>query len=360
MNILIISPERYQNFYTSKIQIANYLKKKHKVFFLNPYLSLKENRVFDEKLSGVHIINIISLNFISKVIDPTKHYLKMINQRVSKIDLIWCFDTNRVNLFENLVSKTKLFHLTDNFTNKKSIKIINENSDCILSVSKKLIKGFNNKKTFLVGHFLMKNFINTKFKKKNNKIVAISGNFHMKEFNSKLLKKLVLENKKITFFLIGPIFKHHFKYKLELNKERVDDLEKIIKNDNVKVFGVLHPLNLIKLYKNVSCFCILYKKMMDNSHKINEFFSTGYPIISYSKFMSFKDKYFIMITRKHIKKNGLSNLIESKKFKENKYSYKKKSLVKNKTYEKLIETVIFFSKYKKLQLLKNIKINDVL
>ena len=110
MNILIISPERYQDFYTSKIHIANHLKKKHKVFFLNPYVSIKQNRILDEKLLGIHIINIISINFFSKFIDVKKHYIKMINNRISKIDMIWCFDTTRANLLEDLDSKTKLFH----------------------------------------------------------------------------------------------------------------------------------------------------------------------------------------------------------------------------------------------------------
>ncbi|MDA7470789.1 hypothetical protein N8937_03230 [Candidatus Pelagibacter ubique] len=360
MNILIISPERYQDFYTSKIHIANHLKKKHKVFFLNPYASIKQDKILDEKLSGIHIINILSINFLSKFFDLKKHYVKMINNRVSKIDMIWCFDTNRANLLEDLDSKTKLFHLTDNFINKKSIEIINQNSDCILSVSKKLIKGFSKKKTFIVGHFIMKSFLNTTFKIKTNKIVAISGNFHMKEFNSKLLKKLVIQNKQITFFLVGPLLKKHFRYKLKFNKERVNDLNKIIKNKNVKVCGVLNTLNLIKLYKEINCFCIFYKKIMDNSHKILEFFSTGYPIISNSKFLSFKDKYFTMMSRKHTNKNELYKLIESKNFKENKYLYKKKLLVKEKTYDKLIETVLMFSKHKKLQFIKKIEIREVI
>ena len=360
MNVLIISPERYQNFYTSKIQIANLLKKKHNVFFLNPYLSIKEKKFSDERVSGIHIINILSVNFLYSVKDPINHYVNMIYKRVPKIDLIWSFDTNRANLFRNLNSKTKLFHVTDNFFNKKSIEIINKNSDCILTVSRKLKKGFDKKKVFVVGHFLMRNFLNTRFQvnKNEQQIIAISGNFHMKEFNSKLLKKLVNNKKKITFYLIGPILEDHFRYKLKLDKERVKDLNTIIQRKNVKIFGVLHPLKLIKLYKKISCFCILYKKRMDNSHKIFEFFSTGYPIISNSKFLSFKDDYFEMIFHKHTKENELLKLMQSKNFKQNKYSLKRKKLVKNKTYEKLIETVTRFSNKKNLKLFKQIEVEE--
>lgn len=360
MNILIISPERYQNFYTSKIQIANYLKRKHKVFFLNPYISIKEKKFFDENVHGIHLINLMSLNFISKFKDPTNHYINMINRRVLKIDLIWSFDTKRVDILEKLVSKTKIFHVTDEFKCKKSIKTINNSVDCILSVSKKLKRGFDTNKTFVVGHFIMENFLNfkPKSKKKYKNIVAITGNFHMKEFNAKLLKKLVEQNKKVTFYLIGPILKNHFKYILKLNKDRLNLLKKIINKKNVKIFGVKHPLEIIKIYKEVLCFLILYKKNMDNSHKILEFFSTGYPIFSNSKFESFESKYFIALKPNHFKKNGLLNFIESQNFKKNKYFNIKRQLAFKKSYKILINAILEFSKSKKISTIKKIQVKS--
>ena len=208
----------------------------------------------------------------------------------------------------------------------------------------------------------MKDFLNAKFNiaKKTKNRVMIVGNFHMKEFNSKLLKKLVFKNKNLTFFLVGPILNNHFKYKLKLDSKRLKDLDTILNQKNVKFFGTLHPLKLIQLYKKVNCFCILYKKRMDNSHKILEFFSTGYPIISNSKFLSFKDIYFTFIYNEHTKKNNLFRLINSKKFRDNKYLYDKRKIVRNKTYDNLINTIITFAKNKNVKLLKKIEIQEVI
>ena len=345
MNILIISPEKFQKFHTSKIHIANYLQKKHNVFFLNPYSSIKELFCFHEKISKIKILNFFSINFLKFFVSHEfieRYYFKKIKKVIQNIDIVWGFDHDRDYLIKYLNANLKIFHITDEFKNKRSIQLINQYSNYIFSVSKNLAKGFKKKNTFIVGHFISEKFLKVKYLfKSNKKNIALTGNFFNQDLDIKSLEILIRNNPNLNFHLIGPISKNDFKYKLKLKKSRSLELINIKSYKNVITYGSVPPEKLILIYKSMDAFLILYKKKLyDNSHKILEYFSTGLPVFSSSRFLSIDSKYLIILKKNFFKKQILTNLLKRKKKYINILRFKKKKLTNKRTYGFLVNNVL--------------------
>jgi len=286
--ILIISPQQWDGLKLSKHHYAEELVKLgNKVYFLPPPIKNKQFCSINKLNNGVLLIKYAhffpyNLFFHAKWLYfiLLKLHVKYILKHLDKIDIVWSFDGLRflnLNLFK---ATHKIYHPVDFQDDNYFIKPA-KTSDIIISLTDKILDKFVSfKNVHKIGHGVSELFLdafNSNYKPNNQLSFCYSGNLTLKGVNIKEIKKVIEKARHIKFHFIGPYSEDN-----EAEKEYISFLKS---QSNVKLYGLLTPMQMKEIYVNMDGFILCYdeKKELNggtNSHKILEYLSTGKVIIS--------------------------------------------------------------------------------
>ena len=355
--ILIISPQKWTNFFNSKHYYAIYLKKiGYEVYYLNPinYIFSKQLKLCEIKQNefNIKIINIkIYLPF--KLLKFSKFAFEFflnfsLKFRKINFDCILNFDEKNFDIINFFNSKKKIFQVMDPMEKKISSEQLSK-IDYVITLSKKLIKLPSYKKVIYVSHGLSHLFYDKnkilKNKKYKKKIIGVYGNFMSGRFDLDSLNEVVIKNSNLIFEFYGNKSKFH----PYTNKKKIKKLSKKILKINLHKNTIFHDnLSKNKLNNRLKrCDLFLYishlQKNID-AHKLLELISFGKPILT-SKFQNYINNKNIIYFPKKNNANDF-NLELNKILKNYKYFNKKefrllrKKFALNRAYETIIPIIL--------------------
>lgn len=298
-NILIISPQKWGKMHISKHHYAIELAKNNTVYFLNPPLRqfLPKIQILNiESINNLYIINYSLFfpynlrfhfrNLFDKLLKLNFKFIK--NKINSKIDVVWCFDTNLISDFNIFVNSLKIYHPVDNISGKHQQELL-QTADYVFSLSDiitKDLQAYYKKNIYFINHGLSDYFINTEIKinkKRNNKTAYFVGNVLLTSLDREITKRIIFENQDINFVFVGA-------YKTSnisgISTEDIFSFVSFLKNQkNVNLKGALHPSKISEEIQNADVLLVLIDPKKDinkgsNSHKILEYLSTGKVIVA--------------------------------------------------------------------------------
>lgn len=295
-NILIISPESWGINMLSKHHYALALaKKNNSVFFLNPP---SPNHARIEILEGPPNIKIINYspfirgsNRLTGVLSPLADYInqvdiKKLREAINQpIDIVWNFDPFRFQNFNLFKPAFCIFHPVD-FVNSTINLQAASTSDVIFSVAKPILDNYSSVKTpsFFINHGLSPSFLDLdeNVREKKDSIIRCGyvGNLLSHAIHFENLTQIVKENESIEFHFVGPYQSSNLG-----NFKSSEQLQKILRFQNVRFYGEKPPTEVAKLINGFDLFLICYHpekagKLVSNNHKILEYLSTGKAVVS--------------------------------------------------------------------------------
>ncbi len=357
--ILIISPQKWTNFYNSKHYYAIYLKKiGYDVYYLNPinyifskqfkFCEIKKNRL-DIKIINVKIYLPYRLSRFFKF--AFNLFLNFsLKFKKNNFDYIWNFDEKNFNLVNFFYSKKKIFQVMDMMDEKISSEQLSQ-IDYVITLSKELIKLPSDKKVIYISHGLSHFFYNKKkiFKKKNRKfkkkIVGIYGNFMSGRFDLDSLNEVVKKNSNLIFRFYGNKSQNHPYTNKNEGEELLRKITKINLNKNTFFYENLPKIKLSNSLNECDVFLYIssLQKNID-AHKLLELISFGKPILT-SKFQNYKNNKNIIYFPKKNNSNDfnleLKKILKNYKyFNKKEFSLLRKKFALNRTYEAIISNIL--------------------
>lgn len=295
-NIVIFSPQEWNDLFISKHHYAIELAKNNKVLFISGPSRFGFNKIIYRK--PFDDLNLTVLDYSFCLPEWLRFHFKKLYKRIytlfikriikkyfNYIDL--CIDFGFYYFFDSLdfidVQNKIFFPVDDNeFLNK----ISSRGCKNIFTVSKVIQKKFENAglSCKFINHGISSEFeilAKSPPELSNNKNIKIgySGNLFIKFLNRDLFKYIVNKHSSIEFHLFG-------KFNRDLSEGNDIDWEYFLRNTpNIILHGLLTPKELANEFRKLDAFMICYKSdnfyyHSDNSHKILEYLSTGKVIIS--------------------------------------------------------------------------------
>ena len=303
MNILIISPQRWQLPYISKHYYAlELLKRGAKVFFIEPVLkSLKAGQIQIEKNKNYPGLTIIRYNtffpyklkfhayyiFIKLMSIQIKRIVKKLS--LPSLDLLLDFDnTGNINNHKIFKAQKSIFFPVD-------VVLINpesgRNADLVVSISQECLDRVNSPAPKrLIGHGLNELFVqmanerldhidNTTTNQKIDKRLRASlvGNLNINCIDTQSIMSIVRDHPEIDF---------HFFGNSDLINHLADQYKMLLflKNkDNVFLHGIVDANTLTLELPKSDILWYAYQQSesykADNSHKILEYLATGKVVV---------------------------------------------------------------------------------
>ena len=303
--IVIVSPQKWGKMHISKHHYAIELaKRKNIVYFLNPPMRKIIPIIKISKPEGFKSLFIVNYSFFfpynlrfhfRTLFDKLQRInVKFILKKIkTKIDIVWCFDTN---LFSNLSifnCDMTIYHPVDNITGGNQKQLL-KTSDFVFSVSNVIIddlkKKYDKKEAVFINHGLSEYFINITNKqqvsvKKKSISAYFVGNVLLSSLDRNITKKIIEENENINFIFIGSYLYSQSNIVGTKEKGIESFISFLKKHNNVFLKGAMHPEVVAKEIQKADVFLILIDPQKDinkgsNSHKILEYFSTGKAIVA--------------------------------------------------------------------------------
>ena len=292
-NILLISPESWGSNRVSKHHFAVQLSKfGNYIYFLDPPSSFNSIKQITGNLKVIKykprfkglrkFPSIISGYLISKEIKILEKWLNV------KFDIIWNFDSSRFFNLRQIKSKLKIAHIVDWNENFNRIQLC-KTSSITLCTSGFLYSELkrHNTLTFNIGHGY--NLSEYKLCNKEEKLlrsnysinVGYVGNLSIKYIDWEIIYKLIIENREMGFYFIGPSGKSNLSQSIVKDQH----YEKIKKLNNAIFLGEFSGEKIPTILSHFDILLLIYKgqkyiEQLANPHKILEYLGSGNVIIS--------------------------------------------------------------------------------
>lgn len=288
MNIIIISPEKFDSHMVSKHHYAITLSKKgHSVFFLNPPVDDVKLEIKRTDVNNLYLISskkiIKGLRFFPAFFIKylEKKWLHTLEKKIGKkIDLIWLFENSRFFDMRFAENRMKIYHQVDLNQNFYP-KIAASTADvcfCVTDFIKNFLSIFNDK-VYKINHGLpvykeltLTDVQHHEFKKKHINAVYV-GNMDIPYIDMDIIIKIVEKFNDIQFHFIGGCENNILFFNL-LNRSL-----------NVTWWGKIDYKLIYSINKKADILLVAYqsekyKKQVADSHKIMEYLSSGKVIVA--------------------------------------------------------------------------------
>lgn len=299
-NILIISPEPWGKSFVSKHHYALELAGRgNNVFFLNPpkndFIGNSHVYEINENLKIIDYSNAFKgINYLpGKLNDIFSYFLiKRILKNIGniKFDVVWSFDPFRFQNLDLFCASFKIYHTVDVHNTSLEHRIA-KYSDILLATSERILAKFDTTqlKKFKINHGLAASFLYDSVIDENGNTdtkgpvkVGYIGNLNYHFLDRKVLKEIILNNKQIEFYFIGPYIQSKLST-VNVNNDFIDFLKE---QSHVHLLGEIASPELVKYIHTFDLFlmCYLgstYKAQMANPHKILEYLISGKIIVSH-------------------------------------------------------------------------------
>lgn len=212
------------------------------------------------------------------------------------ISILWNFDNG---LFFNKLPinkvKYKIFHPVDQLR----IPIESRKYDIIFSLSHEILKSITNSNKHFINHGVSDDFVKYAEKQmelinKNNNVInkskkitcAYIGNLLADAIDRKNFIKIIKQNTKINFLLIGVFSakKSNLHNDENISSEASCFIDQLKSFNNVELLGPKSHSQIIEFFEIIDLFFMCYEKSnfykCDNSHKVLEYLSSGKPVVS--------------------------------------------------------------------------------
>lgn len=288
MNIIIISPEKFDSHTVSKHHYAITLSKKgHSVFFLNPPVDkIKNIEIIKIDIDNLFLLSskkiIVGLRFFPILFRQylERNWLHNIEKKIGeKIDIVWLFENSRFFDMRFAGDRIKIYHQVDLNQNfyPKIAACTADICFCVTDHMKKFLSIFN-ERTYKINHgfSLCKEQELTDaqcFKFKNNINAVYVGNFDIPYIDMDIIVKVVEKFHDIQFHFIGGCEKNEIFFDL-LDRSR-----------NIIWWGKVNYKLISSINKKADILLVAYqsekyKKQVADSHKIMEYLSSGKVIVA--------------------------------------------------------------------------------
>ena len=297
-NILILSPQPWNNLFISKHNYARAFAVHNKVIYVGAPGHNKGGFKFTKPEKD---INLQILEYNIPLPEKIKFhwnrvyqlFIKFTLKRIFKkegIDFDVCIDFGCYQQYRSIhwiPAKTHIFFPVDDHY---FLRIQDRGANLIFSVSENICKKFSNsgKQCHFINHGLNREFEenalrilneNDFWKRSNKATVGYSGNLFIPFLDIPVLKKIVSDNPWVEFHFFGDT---RFD---EKNKEHIE-WDYFLRNaSNVVLHGFVHPKDLAQSLSSMDAFLLCYKPdyknyHAENSHKVFEYLSTGKVLIT--------------------------------------------------------------------------------
>lgn len=300
--IIIISPQKWGKMHISKHHYAiEVAKKGNIVYFLNPPIRQflpKININKSKKYDNLYVVDYsfffpynLRFHFRSLFDKLLALNIRFILKKIkSKIDILWCFDTNLISDFNTFGNVIKIYHPVDNIIGTNQKKLL-QSADYVFSLSDVITKDLqthHNRKIHFINHGLSDYFIKTDIKKEqktNKKQVYFVGNILLASLDRTITKKIVLDNSDIIFTFIGAYDYSSNNIGGSQETDALNFVKFLKKSENVVLKGSMHPMYIPQELQNADILLVLIDPQKDinkgsNSHKILEYLSIGKVIVA--------------------------------------------------------------------------------
>lgn len=339
--VLVISPQPWKHIHVSKHHYAiELLKKKNRVFFLNPpgepygVRSTNYKNLFELNYPGF----LKGLRFFPKVIrrwEQRRVFSKLKKFTKTKFDLIWSFDNSvfyDMDVFGNEVIKVShIVDLGQNFQLKSSARSADLCFGVIPDIVNKQRK-YNNK-SYLIHHGVQESDCHVQIMLPgSNKFKALYfGNLAMPNLDWGLMEQSLKRFPFIDFIFIGP---------------NTTDIKGEVKDSpNTHFLPAVESSTLICYMQEADILMLFYNKEYKVSyafpHKLMEYLYSGKPILS--TFTPFDKDFTDLIATVDSQEEWLEKLqniiMEYGFYSSEELTGKRKSLAKKNTYKKQLERI---------------------
>ncbi len=292
-NILLVSPQPWDHLPISKHHYAEALAKWNAVAFLQPPIStLKPGAVVSTE-SGTDGITLISWTPITPkslrfhTYGLYKWLIGREAQRIGKaigaagkLDLLWCFDFNTFPDLRAFGATKVIYHPVDPLSDPKQARI-GKTADLILSVSNRILTGFNGilglPPRHVINHGIGPAFADlarsAAINRKDGPIrCGYFGNLDRSVIDGDLISATVNAQPNVEFHFWGPI-------------TQVSPLAPLRNAQHCTFHGPVPKDALAHAAAEMDCFLIAYRgdareSDLSNSHKLLEYFATGRTVIA--------------------------------------------------------------------------------
>lgn len=297
-NILIISPEPWGKSFVSKHHYALELSgRENNVFFLNPPKSgfIGNSHIYEinENLKIIDYNNAFKgINYLpSKLNDLFSYFqIKRILKKIGniRIDVVWSFDPFRFQNLNLFNASIKIYHTVDVHDTSLEFRIA-KHSDILLATSERILAKFDTikLKKYKINHGVSASFLFDRVMDGNDDTkgpvkVGYIGNLNYHFLDRKVLKEIILNNKEIEFYFIGP----YIQKKLTSVNANNDFIDFLKEQSHVHLLGEVPSPDLVKYLHTFDLFLMcyhgsIYKAQMANPHKILEYLISGKIIVSH-------------------------------------------------------------------------------
>ena len=295
-NILIVSPESWNQLFVSKHNYAIELAKYNKVYFLNPpgrKYSCQETRY--KNVWEVNYTKFIKgLRFLPRFIQRTLMKLKFahLQQMASvKFDCVWSFDNSVFFDFSFLPQQIlAISHIVD-YSQNFQFETTASTADLCFGISQNIVDRLVlfNKNSYLMPHGIsidLASLPGVTLPGLNTTKAIYAGNLNSKYLDRKTFNRLISQNPKVDFIFLGS------------GSDSWD------KKTNTFFLGIIERKLLMNYLEKADVLLMLYdvEKFPDqltNAHKLLEYLSAGK--VTVSNFVrDYKDK-------SHLLRMALSN-----------------------------------------------------
>lgn len=282
LNIIIISPDSWDGLPVSKHQYAIELaKRNNKVFFINPHeIEIKEE-------DGVKIISaykkIRGLGRMPKALAKklmNKEVKSILKQTgVSKVDLVWSFDTSRLYYLDLFGATIKIAHVVD-YSEHFHFQELVSSADYSFATSDSItdkMKQYDHQ-VFKINHgFVVSNnmAVPTNFAKSN---CIYIGNLTIPYLDWETVFSIVEENDEVKFEFIGSRSGN-------LSEDQLSFMRQVEAQPNACFFDKVSPDKVSERIRKAD-FCLMvydfakYPEQLQNPHKLMQYLGSGKPVFS--------------------------------------------------------------------------------
>jgi len=312
-NILLISPQEWNDLYISKHHYALELSQRgNKVFFLEP----PSHESSGISISSTEHQNLSLVKFgIPKWYKTLQHHLRWlfdllmrrkireICKALPQLDICWSFEPNLYTDLKLFNGNTTIFHPVDFLVNMQQQQKPAKSADIIFSVSKNILELFEGMKvpTYLVNHGLSNKFIQSSsevrdYKRGERLSFAYTGNLTIDGLDRDSLIKVVQDHPEIDFYFYG-------KAEKQSNNPLLNDFLNSLNNaENSQIVGFVSPDELSKRFVQHDGFLLSYQAEKElnsgsNSHKLLEYLASGKVVVS-SFLSEYEDQDLFVMSRK--------------------------------------------------------------
>lgn len=353
MQVLIISPEPWDNQFVSKHHYAVALASKgYKIYFLDPPVPSKDK--LDISQTNYENIWSISAPIVKKGL---KYYPKILRNYFEKrwltklenvigesFSIIWLFENSRFFDMHFAGDRLKIYHQVDTNQNY-NVKTAATTADicfCTTDYILEELKKFN-EKSYKIHHgtsLLTPNenqFTLIKSKMSQDKINAVYiGNLDIKYLDINILSQVIEKYPEIDFHLIGNYAKSNTLYQSLKQYENIRWWGRI---DSTQIPAVLSHMDIqLLIYKANDDFD---KKQLASPHKMMEYLASGkITIATYTDEYKDKRDLLMMVDENEIYVEKFSKVVENIDYYNSPNKQKQRiDFAKNNTYQKQLDKI---------------------